>query len=145
MDLEVCLFSCHTKKLLLNNTKNSLKRFRLFFVAQKHMSFYEDNRKEQNEFYWSGKWKKCRATYLSEHPVCERCIKIGIAVPAEHVHHKIELDENNCKDPMIALNPDNLEALCFECHRKEHHNSPEVGEDFYFDDDGNLVRQPDEK
>lgn len=39
---------------------------------------------------------------------------------------------------MIALNLDNLEALCFDCHRKEHHEGKEVGEDFYFDADGNL-------
>lgn len=39
---------------------------------------------------------------------------------------------------MIALNPDNLEALCFECHQKEHHESDEVDKDLYFDTNGNL-------
>ena len=39
---------------------------------------------------------------------------------------------------MIALNPDNLEALCFECHQKEHHEGDEVDKDLYFDSDGNL-------
>ena len=102
------------------------------------MSFYKENRKEQNKFYDSKKWKRCREVYLSEHPLCERCLQAGRASIAEHVHHKIELNESNYKDPMIALNPDNLEALCFDCHRKEHHEGKEVGEDFYFDADGNL-------
>ena len=76
--------------------------------------------------------------YLSEHPLCERCLQAGRASVAEHVHHKIELNESNYKDPMIALNPENLEALCFNCHRKEHHEGKEVGEEFYFDANGNL-------
>ena len=102
------------------------------------MSFYQDNRTEQSKFYSSKAWRKCRATYLSEHPICERCERAGIVSVAVHVHHKKELDELNFKDPMIALNPDNLEALCFKCHQKEHHASTEVGEEFYFDENGNL-------
>lgn len=41
---------------------------------------------------------------------------------------------------MIALNPDNLESLCFECHQKEHHSAKQVGEDFYFDSNGNIKK-----
>ena len=48
---------------------------------------------------------KCRDTYLSEHPVCERCAKHGIITAAEHVHHKRELTARNYKNPMIAFNP----------------------------------------
>ena len=113
--------------------------FSCFFSARKYdMSFYKQNRKEQNRFYDSKKWKRCREVYLSEHPLCERCLKAGRASTAEHVHHKIELTEENYKDPMIALNPEHLEALCFDCHQKEHHEAEEVGEGFYFDADGNL-------
>ena len=104
------------------------------------MSFYKENRPKQKRFYSSKKWLRCRDTYLSEHPFCERCIKAGIAVPSEHVHHIIELDEIKVDDPMLALNPDNLEALCFECHNKEHHGRTDCDKDFFFDADGNLKR-----
>lgn len=108
------------------------------------MSFYAQNRKKQNEFYKSNPWKKCRAAYISEHPLCERCLKKGLAIPAEHVHHIIELNESNYKDPMISLNPDNLESLCFECHREEHKpcntGKPATAEGLAFDCDGNLVK-----
>ena len=104
------------------------------------MSFYQENRPEQKRFYSTKRWMKCRDTFLSDHPLCERCLKVGRAVPAEHVHHKIELNENNYKDPLIALNPDNLEALCQECHTKEHHKLSEVGEGFCFDEDGNIFK-----
>lgn len=46
---------------------------------------------------------------------------------------------------MIALNPDNLEALCFECHQKETHESDEVDKDLYFDADGNLLEKSSSK
>ena len=105
------------------------------------MSFYQENRPEQKKFYKSKKWRMLRQAYLDEHPVCERCMAVGRAAVAEHVHHKIELTEDNYKDPMIALNQDNLEALCFDCHYKEHHGISEVGKDFFFDADGNLQKK----
>ena len=108
------------------------------------MSFYQDCRPEQKRFYSSKKWIKCRDTYLSEHQICERCAKRGIIVAAEHVHHKRELTAKNYKNPMIAFNPDNLEALCWECHNKEHHSIKEIGEDYFFDADGNIQLLPPE-
>lgn len=107
------------------------------------MSFYQEDRPKQKRFYSSKRWRACRDVYLSTHPLCERCAQVGIASTAEHVHHKIELTEANYSNPMIALNPDNLEALCFECHRKEHHGASEVGEEYLFDEDGELVRRED--
>ena len=110
------------------------------------MSFYQNDRTAQDKFYKSRKWKACRKTYLSEHPMCERCAASGIATPAEHVHHKKELTEENFLEPLISLNPENLEALCFDCHRKEHHDGVkygkrEVGKDYYFDKNGNILRK----
>lgn len=108
------------------------------------MSFYAQNREKQNKFYKGRKWQRCRDTYIKEHPLCERCLKKGIATPGEHVHHIIELDENNYTNPMIALNPDNLETLCYECHREEHQptntGKPVTDEGFAFDSDGNLIK-----
>jgi hypothetical protein len=46
---------------------------------------------------------------------CERC---GAA--ANVVHHKIYITPLNINDPDITLNFDNLEALCHNCHNKEH-------------------------
>lgn len=68
------------------------------------------------QFYISNEWRKCRAAYLRKEPLCERCGK-----PATQVHHKQRLTRESIKDPSIALNFDNLEALCDDCHRLEHH------------------------
>lgn len=90
------------------------------------------------EFYGSIKWKKCRRNYLSVHPICERCDKLGIVKRAEIVHHKIYLDTSSYRDPDVSLNFDNLEALCFDCHQAEHYGKKECRDELYFDADGNL-------
>ena len=90
------------------------------------------------QFYGGRKWKKCRSNYLSLHPVCERCEKLGIVKRAEIVHHKIYLDTASYSIPEISLNFDNLEALCFDCHRAEHFRNPDCREELYFDAEGNL-------
>ena len=77
--------------------------------------------KDIKEFYSSNAWRTCRNTYLATKTgLCERCLKKGLIVPAKEVHHKIRLTEKNINDPKVALNFDNLEALCVACHDREH-------------------------
>lgn len=91
-------------------------------------------------FYKSAAWIKCRKAFLSIHPYCNRCEQAGKITPAEHVHHKIWLSPKNIHDPYITLNWDNLEALCHDCHTKEHLGKPQVEDGLYFDEYGNLKR-----
>ncbi len=75
----------------------------------------------QAQFYNSNAWKECRDVYFRKvGGLCEKCKARGLIVPAEIVHHKIHLDAEKVKDPSIALNPENLEALCRTCHGEEH-------------------------
>lgn len=75
-------------------------------------------------FYTSSAWKACRKAYLhSVNGLCEECQKRGILRPAYIVHHKIELDDDKAKDPEIALNFDNLEAVCLDCHNRLHYGA----------------------
>ena len=72
-------------------------------------------------FYKSARWQKCRASYIkSVGGLCERCLSKGLIVPGDIVHHKCYLTPDNINDPATALNWDNLELLCLECHNKEH-------------------------
>ena len=71
--------------------------------------------------YKSKAWQKCRAEYLrSVGGVCERCLKKGILRAAVIVHHKTYLTPENIYRPDVTMNFANLEALCRECHEKEH-------------------------
>lgn len=73
------------------------------------------------KFYSSKAWQDCRNEYARRrHYLCEECLRKGIYKPGEIVHHKIELDPINIERPEIALNFDNLELLCRDCHRERH-------------------------
>ena len=94
-------------------------------------------RSVDEKFYKTKAWKDCRATYLAEHSLCERCLAKGLIVPARFVHHKVYLTEDNVKDPSISLNHANLEALCHDCHNQEHF-ADKVEKRWNFDGEGNL-------
>lgn len=93
-------------------------------------------------FYASTAWKKCRRAYLFEHPYCERCLKMNIVTPAEHVHHKQYIDTpEKIKNPLLTLNYDNLEALCEPCHSKEHNAQSQIRDGLFFDENGNIIEE----
>lgn len=72
-------------------------------------------------FYLSPQWRACRDGYIkSVGGLCERCYRKGLISPAEIVHHKVYITQQNIHDPRVTLNWDNLEALCRECHEAEH-------------------------
>ena len=89
----------------------------------------------QVKLYKSRAWLKCRAAYLaSKFYVCERCGR-----PATIVHHKRYVTPENVSDPSVTLNPENLEALCLDCHNAEHFGTGVTAQGLAFDGNGNLV------
>ena len=73
------------------------------------------------QFYSSKAWQDCRNEYAKRrHHLCENCLRRGIYRPGTIVHHKIELDPVNIEKPEVALNFDNLELLCRDCHAEVH-------------------------
>lgn len=87
------------------------------------------------EFYNSRQWKKCRAAYFeSVGGLCERCLKAGMFVPGEIVHHKIHIEPETLNDPTVALCFDNLELLCRSCHGMEH-----SAKRYYVDEFGRVI------
>ena len=90
----------------------------------------------QQEFYHSRAWKRLSKAFLmSRNYICERCGK-----PAEIAHHKKYLTAENVLDPAVSLNPDNLEALCMECHNMEHFGQGGAcAAGLAFDENGNIV------
>ena len=72
-------------------------------------------------FYKSKAWQACRESYLKQkHGLCEQCIKRGIYTPADTVHHVRHITPDNITDPSVTLNPENLMALCRDCHAEMH-------------------------
>ena len=82
-------------------------------------------------FYNSQAWRRVSTAYMSSKLyICERCGK-----PAQICRHKKWLNDTNVLDATVALNPDNLEALCIDCHNAEHGLRHDIT---VFDDDGNV-------
>ena len=75
-----------------------------------------------NKYYQNPKWKKLRDWYMSLHPICADCMIEGRSVPATELHHKIPFSTGNTEEERmeLLLSPDNLVALCSECHDKRH-------------------------
>ena len=91
-----------------------------------------------HDFYASKRWMKCRAGFLaSKNWTCERCGRM-----ATIAHHKKHITPRNIHDPNITLNWDNLEALCQDCHNREHFGSGVCADGLAFDAAGNLVKTP---
>lgn len=95
-------------------------------------------RSVDNNFYNSKKWRQVSADYKKKvGGLCERCRAKGFFIPAEITHHKIYLDETNIHDESLTYNFENLEALCLDCHNKEHFENK--AKRWKFDETGRLI------
>ena len=75
----------------------------------------------QIHFYNSSAWKKLRNALIAQRGLrCERCGKMVHDSSKLIGHHIKELDADNVHDTGIALNPDNIEIICKDCHDIEH-------------------------
>ena len=88
-------------------------------------------------FYNSKLWRDCRKEVLRRDTyTCAYCYN-----RANEVHHIIELTPTNIHDINIALNPDNLIALCRSCHDKITKGfTGDLQEGYVFSDDGQATK-----
>ena len=89
-------------------------------------------------FYKTQQWKKVRDLYFKKTGgLCEICWQNGVVKPGEIVHHKIHLDENNINNPDIALNMNNLQLVCRDCHAMVHKNGGDRR--YRIEKDGSII------
>lgn len=102
-----------------------------------------------HKFYHSKAWQDVRSlAWDRAHGLCERCASQGETVPADVIHHKIPLSAENVNNLSISLNPDNLIALCNECHTIVHqelgigamNGKGETTLRVRFDKNGNIIK-----
>lgn len=87
-------------------------------------------------FYKSAAWQQARElALLRDHGLCQTP---GCFMPAQEVHHKIELTPENIEDPAVALCIDNLTCLCRDCHMRIH-RAKEENSRYFFDETGRPV------
>ena len=99
----------------------------------------------RSEFYHSKLWQRVRLSIiLKQGGICNRCgkptLSKGKKTQGLIVHHKIYLTDTNYTNEDISINEDNLEAICIDCHNKEHMiKNNTIREDIMFDEEGNVV------
>jgi 5-methylcytosine-specific restriction endonuclease McrA len=77
---------------------------------------------DTSPFYNTKEWGALRERKRrQEHYECERCRAKGRYKRGKIVHHKKYLKDY----PELALDINNLECLCEECHYEEHHKRKE--------------------
>lgn len=74
----------------------------------------------QKQFYKTKAWQRCRQAFIDSRlaidgGLCQVCGE----EPGLIVHHTIWLDDDNCNDPSISLNPALFLYECQTCHNKE--------------------------
>ena len=86
-------------------------------------------------------WRRARDAFISyrmaiDGGLCEVCHE----EPGRIVHHVIWLDDDNCNDPEISLNPKNFKYECLECHNKERDPRREIPGRCGYGPNGEILR-----
>ena len=65
---------------------------------------------------YGGRWRKYRAVFLREHPLCVACQRAGRLTAALHVDHITPVDGDS--DPLF-WDESNHQGLCASCHSQK--------------------------
>lgn len=79
-------------------------------IAERNYRKYE--RDPEIDKRYGREWRKVRARYVAEHPLCEQCQKDSRLTPTQEVHHILPLSKGGTHDFT------NLMALCKPCHSR---------------------------
>lgn len=95
-----------------------------FYKKSKNFSPKNHNNLEIHKIYNSRPWKKLRLFYLMNHPLCKKCLEVGLIVVGVEVDHIKEISSGiNIDEKLaLALDENNLQTLCLACHHKKHNN-----------------------
>lgn len=64
---------------------------------------------ERNKFYQTTQWRRLRAMFIKENPLCVVCESV-----AEVVDHKLSIKDGG--DPLAW---ENLQSMCHKCHNSK--------------------------
>ncbi len=71
---------------------------------------YQHKRDPATNVRYGRQWKAVRNLYITKHPLCERCLELGLYNPAQEVHHIRPLADGGDNSDK------NLMSVCKSCH-----------------------------
>lgn len=75
-----------------------------------------------SKLYNSQAWKRLRSSIIAARGSrCQMCGRLMLDDSQLVAHHVVELTPDNVDNPRIALNPDNIQIICKDCHDVVHH------------------------
>jgi 5-methylcytosine-specific restriction protein A len=74
----------------------------------------ENSKVDNSKFYQSKRWRKVRAMYVAENPLCVACEKRGLTTAVQEVDHVIPLRFGGAEYDFS-----NLQSLCKSCHGRK--------------------------
>ena len=94
---------------------------KIYKYKKKQINQIDLKRRERQRVYQDVRWQRLRVAYLADHPLCEECQRQGVVREAVDVHHvRSFMDFEGARRIEVALDYDNLMALCKECHQALH-------------------------
>lgn len=73
--------------------------------------------KQSSAFYRTAPWRKCRAYYFNQNPVCEICKEYGMTTPMDIVDHIVPIKQGGA-----PFDHENLQSLCDKHHNQKTRN-----------------------
>lgn len=76
----------------------------------------QTSRKTTKQKGYDSRWKSMSENIRRERPLCEDCLDRGVVRPSQECHHVVAINT----DWHRRLDPNNVIALCKECHHRRH-------------------------
>lgn len=85
------------------------------------MENMEKTTKQTNPFYLTGDWRRKRKEILArDHYECQQCKREGRVTTNDDAVLEVDHIKELKYFPELAMDNDNLQTLCKECHNKKH-------------------------
>lgn len=84
----------------------------LVSAGERYCPAHRSARRGGDTSHYDRRWRKLRERFLSKHPLCAHCEKVGRLIPATEVHHILPVAEGG------SDREENLLGLCKPCHSR---------------------------
>lgn len=90
--------------------------------CEEHKALHPEENRSAAARGYNSRWRRESKKFLQLHPLCQECLRHGIATPATVVDHIVP----HRGDPKLFWDKSNWQALCKKCHDRKTRNQDET-------------------